>query len=271
MKSVFTFSASREFLRTYIESLPKKGWGEIQRWADHLGVQTSYVSQVLSGMKNFNVEYSVRLAKYIGLSGLELDYFVLLTEKERAGTVEAQEYFDEKLQRLKKDSRNIADSVTKDKTLSEEEKAEFYSSWIYSAIRLYCSIGSGKTLFQISEHFGITKEACSTILHFLVQSGLCAQKGDKYLMGAQKTHVDKKSAHVRRHWLNWHIQALSRLETVDESELIYSAPFSISKKDFESLQEELTAFIADFVKKVQKTEPQQVAFLNIDLLRLKEP
>ena len=113
MKSVFTFSSSRDFLRAYIESLPKKGWGEIQRWADHLGVQTSYVSQVLSGMKTFNVEYSVRLAKHIGLSGLELDYFVLLIEKERAGSVEAQDYFDEKLQRLKKDSRNLAERVTK--------------------------------------------------------------------------------------------------------------------------------------------------------------
>ncbi len=269
MKSIFTFSSSRDFLRTYVDSLPKKGWGEIQRWAEHLSVQSPYISQVLAGNKHFNIEYAIRLAKHIGLQGLELDYFILLIESERAGSVEAKEYFQRKIQNLKKESRNISNRVTKDKTLSEEEKTIFYSSWMYSAIRMFCSIGSGKTLHQISEHFEISKETCASMLAFLVQSGFVIQKGEKYQMGAQKTHIEKTSPHVKRHWLNWHVHALTHFENVDESEMVYSAPFSISKEDFEHLQEELTAFIKKFVERVQNTEPQEIAFLNIDLLKLK--
>lgn len=269
MSSIFTFSSSREYLRAYIDSLPKKGWGEIQRWSEQLGVQTSYISQVLSGSKNFNTEYALRLGKYIGLVGMELDFFILMIEKERAGTVEAQDYFASKMNAMKKDSRSLSNRVVKDRALTDEEMTIFYSSWMYSAIRLYCSVSGGRTIHQISEYFDVPKEECSQIMTFLVGSGFCTKKGEKYQMGTQKTHVDRKSPHVRRHWMNWHVKGLTRFENLDESELIYSAPFSISRKDFEILREDLAVFIKKFVEKVGNTEPEEVAFLNIDLLKVR--
>ena len=90
---VFEFDNSREFLRTYIDSLPKKGWGEIQRWADHLGLQASYISQVLAGTKTFNMDQGLKLAKHLGLKETELDYLMLVMEKERAASHETKKYF----------------------------------------------------------------------------------------------------------------------------------------------------------------------------------
>ncbi len=269
MKSIFLCSSSREFLRFYLDSLPRKGWGEIQKWADHLNVQSAYVSQVMSGHKQFNLEHAIRLAKYIGLQGADLDFFILLVEIERAGSLETREYFEKKIQIAKKESKTVFNRVAKDKVLSTEEQSIFYSSWIYSAIRLFCSMGSGKTLHQIAEHFEISKEACAGIVNFLLQSGLLIHKNDKYLLGAQKTHLEKSSPYVKRHWLNWHLQTLKRFDDLDDDEIVYSAPFSISKKDFEQLNEEIIIFVKSFLEKVQTTDPQEVAFLNIDLLRLK--
>lgn len=267
---VFEFDNSREFLRTYIDSLPKKGWGEIQRWADHLGLQASYISQVLAGTKTFNMDQGLKLAKHLGLKETELDYLMLVMEKERAASHETKKYFDEKLKALKTDAKELSKRLPKDKTFSDVEKSIFYSSWIYSAIRLFCSIGEkGKNLEEITSRFNITRSDALKVLDFLCDSGLCAKKNNLYTVGTLATMLESTSPHIHRHRQNWRVKTLSQIETTQAEELVFSAPFSIGKKDFEELREELSKFLEGFYKRVKKTDPEEMAILNIDLMKLR--
>jgi uncharacterized protein (TIGR02147 family) len=265
---VFNFNDTPSFLKAYIESLPKKGWGEVQRWATHLDVQSSYVSQALTGKRSLNVDQGIKLAQVIGLKGLELDYFILLIEKEKAGATEAKNYFTFKLGAVKKEATNLAKIVPRDKTLSETEKSVFYSSWIYSAIRLFCSLGEGKSIEEITARFSMRKDEAAEALQFLTRTGLLILSKNLYNPGARKTHLERESPYLARHRMNWHVKALTQLDRVREEELVYSAPFSISQKDFDKLKRELAAFVKSFVERVEKTEVEKMALLNIDLLFL---
>jgi uncharacterized protein (TIGR02147 family) len=266
---IFQFSAVKEYLRSYIEQLPKQGWGEVQRWANHLGVQASFVSQILSGAKSLNVDQALKLSSVLGLQESELDYFILLVEQERAGNHATKEYFAHKVQALKKESRSLHKRLQKDRALTDEEQSIFYSSWLYSATRMHCSLPGGRSLAELSETLKLSREETGKILAFLCETGLCQKKGNHYVVGFQKTHLEKSSPHIRKHWSNWHVKALGRMDDVQEHELIYSAPFTISEKDFDLFKEEITALLQKLVTRVEKTKPEKVALLNIDFLELK--
>lgn len=268
MKSIFTFDSAKDYLRHYIDTLPKKGWGQVQSWATHLGVQPSYVSQILSGLKTLNSDQAIQLSQVIGLSGIELDYFILLVEKEKAGHHLTKNYYETKMKSLKSDSKNLAKRLPQDKVLTAEQKSIFYSSWLYSAARMLCSLPGGQTLPSLTQKLDLEKEEAHTIVSFLCDTGLCEKKGTHYFVGARKTHLEKNSPHVRTHWLNWHLKAMQKFDNVQANEMIYSAPFTISEKDFEALHEELVKFIKNLSVRVENTEPEHVALLNIDFLRI---
>lgn len=269
MAVAFNFDEPKDFLRAYIAALPKAGWGEVQRWATYLSLQPSYISQVLAGKKQFTVDQALALSKYLGLTGIEQDYFMMMIEKDRAASFETKEYFEKKMKALKSSAKNVSKLVATDGQISEIEKSIFYSSWIYSAIRVYCSFEDERSLADICERFELSRDSALPILEFLVSSGLILEKNKKYSVGMKKTHLDSKSPYITRHRVNWHLKALENFENVSEEELVYSAPFSISPEDFQSLREELAQFIKRFVNKVNATDPSEMAVLNIDLLKLK--
>ncbi len=269
MVSIFNFTKSREFLRAYIEALPKKGWGEIQRWADHLSLQASYVSQVLAGSKSFNIDQGYLLAKHLGLSENEIEYFLLILEIEKAGSHETKTYLEKRLGVLKTKSKNLSKRMPKDREFTDSEKSVFYSSWTYSAIRLYCSIGKGKSKEEIAKRFHLERAEVTEMLEFLCACGLCEEKHGVYKVGFQKTYLEHTSPHIHRHRLNWRVKALSQIENVQDEEMCFSSPFSVSQEDFGQLREELAKFLERFFQRIQKTTPEEMGVLNIDLLKLR--
>jgi uncharacterized protein (TIGR02147 family) len=270
MVSIFDFEDTREFLRSYIESLPNKGWGEIQRWAELLGLQASYISQILAGGKFLNVDQALKLAGRFGLKENETDYFLRLVELERCASHETKAYFRKKLRELRSEAKQIAKRVTLEQAFTDAEKSVFYSSWIYSAVRLYCSIGGEpKTLEQIADRFRLERGEAVRILDFLCETGLCLKKRAGYVVGSKQTLLDSSSPFIHRHRQNWRLRALAQLEKTQPEELVFSAPFSISQQDFEALREELAQFLERTFARVKVTDPEEMAILNLDLMKLR--
>lgn len=266
MNSLFSFTDYVVFLKAYIENQPKKGRGLIQKLALHLGVNPTFVSQVMSGLKNFSVEQGFEVMEFLGLAGLEKDYFVLLIQIKKAGSKKSEKYFLEQATQLKNRALKLSHRIEQDKTLNETQKSIFYSSWLYLAIWIFTSFEEGKTLEEIISEFSIPRSRAVEILNFLAETGLCNQNGIFYKVGASSTHLDSKSPFIIRHHMNWRNRALQRHENISESELVYSAPMSISEKDFEFLREELAHWIKKMVERVKKSPSERMAFLNIDFL-----
>ncbi|OQW48217.1 MAG: hypothetical protein A4S09_13995 [Proteobacteria bacterium SG_bin7] len=258
-------------MKNYIGNLPKKGRGEASRLANSLGVSTTLISQVLSGAKSLTPEQTQRLIAYLGLTSLEADYLTFMVHKERAGTADLKKYWNSKLSQIREDSLKISNRVKIDKILNDEERVVFYSSPLYSAIRLYTSVGeNGKNLFEICERFEISRAKAANILNFLVKAGLCEEKNNRYLLGAQKTHLEHDSPHLLRHHSNWRSRAIYYSESLLESEMMYTAPVSLSRKDFEILREEMAVFIKKFLERVHNSSAEEIACLNLDFFWIRK-
>lgn len=259
---VFKYRISSSFLKDYIAGLPRKGRGEVSRIALQLRISTTLASLVVSGEKIFTPEQAEAFARYLGLSNLETTYFNFMIQFERASTAELKEFWRKRMEEIKASSMEIAKRVNVDRTLSETEKAIFYSTPLYSAIRLFCSTREeGRTLDDLCHRFDIPRSLAAQKLNFLVETGLWIQKNDLFQMGPQKTHLESRSPHFLRHHNTWRMRAIQQSETLLSEELMYTAPVSLSKKDFEKLRESMLQFISEFLKTVHDSPAEDVGLL----------
>lgn len=267
--NIFEFSDYRKFLRSFVENRQNKGRGEAIKIAKHLNVHPTFIGQVLRGEKHLSGEQALGMCSHIGLSPLETDYFMVLVKGTRAGTEALKSYYESQLTRLRDQSLNLSKQVKTERVLTDAESAIFYSSWIYSAIRNLCSLhNDGVALEQIVERLKIDRQKALNVLEFLVEQGLCTKKNGLYLTGVQRTHLASTSPFLLKHHTNWRLKALQKFESLDKSELMYTAPLSISKKDFAGTRDEIVKLIQRLSDRVKTTNPEDVACVNFDLFWL---
>ncbi len=263
--TLFKFNDSRLYLRHYISALPKNGRGEALKIARHLGVSTTLISQILTGEKSFTLEQAQSLVGYLGLTEIETDYLLFMVQLERAGSADLKKFWQGKLREIQDRALKISNRIKPAHNLSEQERAVFYSTPLYSAIRLFTSVGKkGKSLGEICDRFELPRAKTTEMLRFLCETGLCVLKSERYFMGTQSTHLEFGSPHLFRHHSNWRVKAISRSERLSDKELMYTAPVSLSKEDFEELREKMVVFIQDFLKTVHASPAEEVACLNLD-------
>lgn len=268
---IFKFDSYRSFLIDYISKLPKKGYGEAKKIAEHLSVSSTYISQIFQGLKDLNLEQADTLADYLGLQNLERDYFFFLVEKERAGTKKLKAYWIERLEQLKKQSLTVAKRINPNRTLTDEEKSVFYSSALYSAIHLFTSTHkNGRTIDQVKDRFEISRSKAIHILNFLCKIGLCKSEDGFFQMTENHTHVNKGSPHLLKHHSNWRIKAIQYAEELSEEELMYTANVSLSKNDFNKMREEMVLFIKSFIASAQASEAEEIATFHMDFIWIKK-
>jgi uncharacterized protein (TIGR02147 family) len=266
-KTIFNFADYRLFLKNYLKEMPKSH-GALKAWAEHLKVHSTLISQVMMGKRDFTEEQALELCDFLGLSTLEKDYFLELLRLERAGTTKLKKYHHEKIRELSAKALKLSERIETERKLTEQESSIFYSSWMYSAVRLCCSIGEGQTIDEISEKLQIPRAQVLIVIEFLRKTDFVKQNGARFEIGSQYTHLGKGSPFLNRHHLNWRVKALQKIDHTTDEELIYTAPFSISEKDFAVLREQLVGVIQQFLKTVKSSEGETVALFTMDLLKL---
>lgn len=263
----FKVEEYRVIIENFLKSKPHQGYGEISKIGKFLKVNPTLVSQVMSGTRDFTCEQGIDLANYLGLSETEAEYFLLLIQRARAGNPRLRKHFDQKLEGLRIQSKDIGRHYAHERQLDETEASVFYSSWLYSAIRVYTSTAEkGRGVEELCERFQISRSRAMDILRFLLQTGLCSEKNGLYMANLARTFGNQKSPHLVKHRSNWRLKAIQKLENVTDDEMSITSVMSISKKDFEEVRRQLTEFIKFLSKTVQETEAEDLAFINIDLL-----
>ncbi len=264
---LFDYSDYRYYLKSYITSLPKRGHGEISRLAKALGISATLISQILRSEKQFSIDQGFELCKYLGFDALETDYMICLIEKERAGSTQLKNYWQGKCDHFKEQSEVVSQKIKKDRELTEDEKMIYYTHYLFISIRLFCSL-SPKTILEIEQRFSLTRKKVLEYLDKLLALGVIQKNSDRYENTDQVIFLDKMSPHIYRHHMNWRVQAMKQIEKPKLDDLSFSYPMTISKKDFLVLRKKWVAEILEIQKTLLKTEPDTIAFLNLDFFEL---
>jgi uncharacterized protein (TIGR02147 family) len=262
------FKDYRVFIRHRIEQLPRKGHGQFKKMADFLGIQTSMLSQIMAGHREMNAESASLLCEFFGLSDLESDIFLCLVQLARAGNPRLRTQLERQLKALYVQNEKIEKRIPKERELDESTKSVFYSQWYYSGIRLATALDGCNTVEAISDRLQLPRALVTRVLEFLVNNGLCVQNDEKLSYGPQSTHVSAESPLVTRHHANWRLKTMEGFEGLGPSELLFTSPVAVSRKDAEVIRRKLLDTIDEWAKIADRSPSEKLMCLNIDWIEI---
>jgi len=264
---VFEFDDYRALVRTRIGNMPKNGFGQLSRLARHIGVNATLVSQILAGNKNLTEEQAHRAAEFLDLTEPETIFFLLLVQRERAGTHALKTLYGKQLDERRRSARRVRGRITTDIELSATEQAVYYSDWLYTAVHTLSSIERFATVDAIAECLGVSRARIANVATWLVEHGLCLAKGDRIAIGPRITYVDRDSPLAARHHTNWRLRAIEQMQQPSAEDFFFTAPFSISADDYRRIRDELSRIAGKVARTVEKTDPEMMVTISIDLFR----
>ena len=268
MKSIYNYDDFRVFIKDHFRSLPKAGYGQSLKLAHHLGVHSTFVSQVLKNQKSFSVEQAITVAEFLNLNERETDFFVTLVLKDRAGSQKLQKFFRKKLEALSAEAQAISNRVRNEKKLDEKFLAEFYSHWSYSAIRQMTAIPQMNSVEKIAQTLKLTPNRVSKILDFLTENGLCVKENGVFAIGPQSTFLPTSSKWIHTNQMNWRLKSVENFSPEADDDLRFTCPLTISKKDALRLREMIVHFIEKVDPMILESPSEQLHCLIIDWFQI---
>ncbi len=248
--------------------MPKHGHGQFRKIANFLGINSVNVTQIFRGSRELTVEHAVLLCEYFGLSEIEGHYFVGLVELARAGHFKLKQMIQKRLDEILEKSQNLKTRLSSHETLSDANKALFYSSWYNSAIRLGTSIKDLQNADAIAKRFNLPLLTVNRVIEFLLQTGLCKLEQGRLRMGPSSTHLEASSPLIARHHTNWRMKAIEKFDTLTSDELCLSMPCSLSQTSAQEIRRELVTFIEHVTEIIDRGPEEQLRCLNIDWFKI---
>ncbi|MGZ3744765.1 MAG: TIGR02147 family protein [Pseudobdellovibrionaceae bacterium] len=262
--SIYQFDDYKDFFNQWVESLPKQGHGEYRRVALALNVSTTMISQVFKGDKELSLELACELCEYLNLAEEEVDYFLLMVEHRRAGSLKLQKRLHKQIKERKEKAQKLENRLKKETEMSEEQRAIFYSSWIYSGVRILASCDNFNDAAVIGQRLNLPRNQVQKILDFLLLHGLLVQKKGDLQLGPTKTFIGASNLLTVKHHQNWRLQAFNRMVQDDSRNLFYTGPMSLSPEVAEIIRQEISNLLDHIYKVVPPSASETTRCLNID-------
>ena len=264
---IFSFNDYRAYLRAWLDEAREARTSNLTRLSESLGVHTSFLAHVLSGTKNLSFEQATELSDSLKHTNLEREYFFAILQIERAGSVKLKKYWNEKKKIILSDRQKLSSRVGSHHELSAEDRAIFYSSWLYVAVFVATAIDDGQSLDQIASRFGLTRDKAQNVMTFLVQTGICELAGPLYKMGKSVVYLTNDSPLVVKHHTNWRMRAIQKMDTREDREIFFTSPMSMSKSDFLKIRDLLSKSIQSTLEICKDSAAEEVVCLNIDFFQ----
>lgn len=258
----------REYLRN---RLPTQGQerGIRSRLAQHLRCQTAFVSQVLGGKNHFSLEHAEAINQFLDHSDDEAEYFLLLVQLGRAGSVELESRLKKQLSQIRVRRQKISTRLKVEQKLDEQAQWIYYSQWIYSAVHILSSIPNAtQTPSQIAKKLSVSTEQIQRVLDFLLQVGLLQRDKTGYSIGKTHIHIGSQSPVITRHHSNWRQRVMRRLEQPRVDDLHFTGVYSLSQEDYQFIRELLLQTIEKANQVISKSSEEILINLNADLYAL---
>lgn len=266
-KDLFSYKSYKKYLVDVLGGA-KKRTGKRLALAKALNVQTAYISQVLNGSAHLSVEQGLLAADYFGHTPEEKDFFLLLLQIGRAGTVELKEYFKGQIDKIIQKRLVIKNRLKDTQQISKEDQVKYYSRWYYLAIHMAVSVPHLQNKESLLEFFKLPLEKVSEATEFLLNTGLIEQKNGRYRVGDVHIHLANDSENILKHHSNWRLQALKKVDDYDPKNLHYSVVYSVSKKDAQKIKDEIIKLIQSNLKIVAPSKEETLYCNTIDFFEL---
>ncbi len=267
MISIYDFDNYQSYLNEWIKN-NNVSTGLKSKLASAANISTTLVSLVLNGKKDFSKEQALEISLFLNLNSKETDYFLLLVDFARAGTEALKKRIKNKISESQLQAQNISHRVIHDTVLTDEIKAVYYSSWIYSAIRNLSALEQYNEPNTISQRLKTDVSQIIQALDFLLDHGICIKENGKIHYGNAHTFIGKDSPLVFKHHQNWRIRGFEKMEYRRHKDIFFTCPMSLSNEAIEEIKKLLYSAIETITKIAAPSPSEDVICVNIDLFEI---
>lgn len=264
MQSPFVHRDSASCLKAHLHERR----GRLTALARELNCQPSYLSQVIAGKVPLSVEHALTIAREAEWSADESRYFLLLVQRDRAGSAALRAFHEADLAELRKKHQRISERIPVDERLSIDNQIRYYSSWVYAAIHVLSSIPQYQDRRRLRKLLRLDPTEFETILRELAHSGLVVVKGEKVTIGSRRLHLPAGSPLLARHHAQWKLRAVEASSRPKAENLHYSGLLAISRDDSAKVREILLAAIGEIEAIIRVTKPEDPIVINLDAFGL---
>ncbi len=266
---IYDFCDYREYIELKLRR-PEYGRGAKAQLAEHLGCQPSFVSQVLKDKSTFSLEQAFKLNRFFKHNALEQEYFMVLVEWDRAGTLELKKYFQSKREALVEKSKLIENQMSYDE-LSQEDAIAYFNNFHHVQIRNLIDIPALKNKKNLQKHMGITVKDFDTALGFLKEKGLVIENEQgELLQGQTRIHIKKESPLAKYANITARMQIIKKYDEIGYDSLNYGSYMTLPKKSFEEFKKRFVALIVDLNNHLEEEpEAEMMAALIVDFMEIK--
>ena len=254
----------KDFLRRLIETYPNSGRGIRKSLAEAIRCQVAYISHVLAGDSHFNLEQAESAARFFGFSREEVEFFVLLVSRNRAGTWELREFFDRMLGDRIRLHQQLKARVKINETLDQTARVIYYSHWHYAAIHMMLTIPELTTRDSIVNRVKLPQRKVQQILDFLVSSGIVSKEGLHYFPKGSVFHLENSSPHTSRHHTNLRLSAIASFSDEKPSDLHYSGFVTCSESELPKVRERIAQCLGECMELIKPSKEEKLAGLCLD-------
>lgn len=267
-KSIFEFSHYRPYLRGRLEAAGARG--SKAQIASVMGVQATYVSQVLQENAHLSLEQAEAANAFFNHTTHEAHFFLLMVQMDRAGTKTLREYFRRQMDEILKARMVLIERLGKSQQLEEKDRSWYYASWIPSAVHIATTIPTLRTVENLAQALRLPTEKILETLEHLEGIGLVRKEGLEFHPGQQQIRLGKDSHHILKHHTNWRLQAMQSLEREKINELHYSAVVSLSSSDVTKIKDLLLESIKNNVDIIKDSKEEELFCLTMDFFDLRK-
>lgn len=269
-KEVFEFNNYKDFLHAQVGP-PGKRSGVKGAIARALRCQPTYVSQVLNGSSHFSLEQGDEIADFFGLTSGQKHFFLLLLQRERAGTKKLNRYFTIQIEELLRRRLVLTSRLGGKNSLSKEAQSIYYSSWIYAAIHMALTIPELRSPDELARYLGLPKKRVGEAVEFLCRAGVVKKVEGGLHVGDAQIRLGNHSYLVVQHHANWRNKAIESLERETLTDLHYSAVVTLSRADVLKLKDSILEFMRQSLLAIRASREEELYSFCIDLFHLKNP
>jgi uncharacterized protein (TIGR02147 family) len=266
-RSLFEFSNYKEYLKHALQTVGE-GRGSRSRLAKFLKCQTAHISQVLKGKTDFSLEHAVRINTFLEHTEQEGHYFMLLLQKEKAGTKALADYYEMQAKGILVTRENLRGQNPALTGLSVEDQSRYYSAWYFAAIHILLSIPGFQTRAAIADHLQLAPQLVSDVLDFLVSVDLAVEAGNKIRIGSSQIQLNDDSPLLSKHHTNWRMRSIQSLDAPSASDLHYSLVVTLSTKDVQKIRTLMLEVIERSEPILQESDEEQAFCMALDFFQI---
>lgn len=269
--SVFDFNFYKDYLRSLAGPRTERR-GVRAMMAKTLGCQSTYVSQVLYGQAHFSLEQAEVLSDFFRQAPQEKVFFLLLVQKDRAGTRRLEQFFLKEIEKARRARSEVGVGKKDPEAVDEEFQGLFYSSWEFAAVLAGLNIKKLRTPSALATFYSLPKKRVSEILSFLSAAGLVKKEGTSFQPIKEIVYLKRGSSlHLRKaHHANWRLRALESFDYQTDKDIHFSSVWSFSKAETERMFKLVEDFAREMASEFAECDetPSEVFVFNVDFFDL---